>query len=83
MLLHLFHLQKVKVLSELFMYVDNNQEQAISNGTKATLSYLEACNKICEGFLSHKKITNMDSVVLKSINEGLQVFHVMAQSDFR
>ena len=64
MLLHLFHLQKEKVLSELFMYVDNNQEQTISDGTKATLSYLEACNKICEGFLSHKKITNMDSVVL-------------------
>ena len=37
MLLHLFHLQKEKVLSELFMYFDNNQEQAISDGTKATL----------------------------------------------
>ena len=34
MLLHLFHLQKEKVLSELFMYVDNNQEQAILMGQK-------------------------------------------------
>ena len=57
------------------MYIANNQEQAISDGTKATLSYLEACNKIFEeGFLSHKKITNMDSEVLKSINEGYKLF---------
>ena len=57
------------------MYVDNNQEQAIFDGTKATLSYVEACNKIFEeGFLSHKKITNMDSEVLKSINEGYKFF---------
>ena len=55
---YISYLQKEKVLSELFMYVDNNQEQAISDGTKATLSYIEACNKIFEeGFLSHKKIT--------------------------
>ena len=46
MLLHLFHLQKEKVLSELLMYVDNYQEQAISDWTKATLSYLEACKNI-------------------------------------
>ena len=39
------------------------------------LSYLEACNKIFEnGFLSHKRIFDMDSEVLKSINDGHKFF---------
>ena len=38
-------------------------------------SYLEACNKIFEnGFLSHKRIFDMDSEVLKSINDGYKFF---------
>ena len=63
------------MLSELFLYVSENEEQAKADGYKNTLSYLEACNKIFEnGFLSHKRIFDMDSEVLKSINDGYKFF---------
>ncbi len=37
--------------------------------------YLEACSKVFEnGFLSHERILDMDSKVLKSIEEGFSFF---------
>ena len=42
---------------------------------KLTLEYLEACNKIFEkGFLSHKKICDLNSEVLQSISTGFSYF---------
>ena len=39
------------------------------------LSYLEACRKIFEnGFLSHHKISSLDSEALNSINDGYKFF---------
>ena len=61
------------MLSELFLYVNGNEE-SVADGSK-TLSYLEACNKLFEnGFLSHGRISNMESEVLKSINNGYRFF---------
>lgn len=38
-------------------------------------AYLEACSKLFEkGFLSHDRVMNMDSEVLKSISEGYNFF---------
>ena len=43
--------------------------------TLKTLQYLEACSKIFEkGFLSHDMIKDIDSRVLKSIEEGYSFF---------
>ena len=56
------------MLSELFLYVNGNEE-SVGDGSKVVLSFLEACNKLFEnGFLSHGRISNMESDVLKSIN---------------
>ena len=42
---------------------------------KCTLKYLEACNKVFEnGLLSHERVTNLESEVLKSIMEGYNFF---------
>lgn len=68
-------MQQEKALSELFLYVSGNPEQAVTDGSKATLSYLEACSKLFEnGFLSHEKVDNLDCNALKSINEGFAFF---------
>lgn len=58
-------------MSELFQYSNENCHQP----TRKTLNYLEACNSMFEkGFLSHEKITSMDSDTLKSIEKGYQFF---------
>ena len=63
------------MLSELFQYVSENEDSAIADGSKATLLYLEACSKLFEnGFLSHGRISIMDSDVLKSIDDGYRFF---------
>ena len=62
------------MLSELFLYVNGNEE-SVADGLKAVLSYLEACNKLFEnGFLSHGRISNIESEVLKFINNGYRFF---------
>lgn len=43
--------------------------------TRKTLAYLEACSHMFEnGFLSHKKIVDINSEVLKSISDGYDFF---------
>ena len=57
-------------MSEIFRYITECPEE-----NDARLKYLEACNKLFErGFLSHDRITDMKSDVLKSIDEGFQFF---------
>ena len=74
--------------AELFSYVTDYPKEGIADGTKATLSYLEACSKIFEnGFLSHHKISSLNSEALKSINDGYSFFklwldQIMAQGMF-
>lgn len=60
------------MLSELHDFCYGNDT---AKSCQKTLQYLEACSNIFEnGFLSHKKVTHMDSPVLKSINEGYCFF---------
>ena len=48
---------------------------------KCTLKYLEACNKVFEnGLLSHERVTNLESEVLKVYNGGIQFFCKWHQS---
>ena len=52
-----------------------NPDSPDTKSVKNTLQYLEACNRFYErGFLSHEKITDMNSDVLKSIDRG---FHFL------
>ena len=63
------------MLSELYRYINENPNQPDVDTTRKTLAYLEACSKLFEnGFLSRERIMNMDSSVLKSIDEGYQFF---------
>ena len=60
---------------ELFSYVHDNPDVAVTDGTKAALSYLESCSKMFEnGCLSHSKITEINCDTLKSINDGYKFF---------
>lgn len=62
-------------MSELYRYINENPQQSDTGTTQKTLAYLEACSKIFEkGLLSHSRITDMDSKVLQSINEGYTFF---------
>ena len=63
------------MLSELYHYVDEHPRAEDAKCTSLTLKYLEACNKLFEmGFLSHDKVLNMNSSVLKSIDDGFRFF---------
>ena len=67
------HLQQEQVLGELFDYISQNPLDAAE--TRATLQYLESCHKLFEkGFLSHNRILDTNSPILKSINEGYFFF---------
>lgn len=63
------------MLSELYSYVNQNPAPADAKMVTVTLKYLEACHKLFEnGFLSHDRIFNLDSDVLKSIDQGYNFF---------
>ena len=56
------------MLSELFSYISQDPQPDDTGSVKATLHYLEACNKIFEkGLLSHDK-------VIRSIKQGFSYF---------
>ena len=62
-------------MSELHRYVDEHPNAVDAIPTSKTLQYLEGCNAIFErGFLSHDKIMDMNSTVLKSIDHGFKFF---------
>lgn len=62
-------------MSELFHYITEHPEACDALSANITLKYLEACNKLFErGFLNHETITDMNSGVLKAIDEGFHFF---------
>lgn len=62
-------------MSELFSYISQDPKPDDSESVKATLRYLEACNKIFEGgFLSHDKVCDLNCKVIRSIKEGFSFF---------
>jgi len=59
----------------LFWYVNQDPTPSDSDTTNETLTYLQACHNLFElGFLSHEKVTNMNSTVLKNIEKGYEYF---------
>jgi len=59
----------------LFWYVNQLPAPPDSDTTNETLQYLQACHNLFEqGFLSHEKITDMESEVLKNISIGYEHF---------
>ena len=62
-------------MSELYNHINQDPSPGDSESVKATLSYLEACNKIFErGLLSHDKVCDPSSKVVSSIKEGFAFF---------
>jgi len=62
-------------LSELFSNISQDSKPDDAASVKATLLYLEACNKVFEqGLLSHDKVCDMNSKVIKSIKKGFSDF---------
>ena len=60
---------------ELYAYVHQTPPPKDVAATSETLAYLEACNKLFEqGFLSHDRIRNMDSQILRNIHQGYSYF---------
>lgn len=69
------------MLSELFHYTSQNPSPADALSVQCTRKYLEACSKIFErGLLSHTKVTDESSDVLKSIDEGYLFFLTWLES---
>ena len=65
-------MQQQYVLAELGEHIDS---RAGGSGDRMTLNYLQALNYLFEhGFLSHDKITFVDSHVLSSMEYGCQFF---------
>lgn len=52
-----------------------SQSQPMQILLDETLQYLQACHNLFEeGFLSHERITDMESTLLKNIDEGYEYF---------
>jgi len=69
------YFQQEQVLSELYQHTHLEPPPADKASTSETLEYLQACNRLFEaGFLSHDKITSLDSPVLQSIDKGYEYF---------
>ena len=67
--------QQEQVLGELFHYVNQQTPPPDALQVQCTLKYLQACSKIFEnGLLSHERVTDVNSNVLKSIKEGYEFF---------
>ena len=70
-----FYLQQDQELTELHSYIHQNPPPADVDTTVETHKFLEACNLVFEkGFLSHEKVSSMDSTVLKNTANGYQYF---------
>uniref|UniRef100_A0A1X7UDN7 Uncharacterized protein n=1 Tax=Amphimedon queenslandica TaxID=400682 RepID=A0A1X7UDN7_AMPQE len=68
-------MQQEQVMSEIFRYITEHPVACDSPSAAITLKYLEDCNKLCEkDFQRHERITDINSGVLKSIDEGFNFF---------
>ena len=64
------------VLSELYHYLELCKDNVEKIATKNTLNHLDLCDKIFErGFLSHKKVKDEISQVLKNNTGLVQIFY--------
>ena len=56
-------------------YVSQDPKPKDVENVRQCMQYLEACNKLFEnGFLTHRRIFDLDSCVLKNIYEGFTFF---------
>lgn len=63
------------MLAELGEHIDSQANTLSTSSDQMTLNYLQALNYLFErGFLSHDKITFMDSHVLSGMEYGYQFF---------
>ena len=68
-------MQQEQLLGELYWYTHQDPPPPDVTSASETLQYLEACSQLFEkGFLSHNKITAMDSEVLENIDKGYSYF---------
>lgn len=68
-------MQQEQVLTELYSHIHQDPPPADVDATVETHKFLEACSLLFEkGFLSHEKVSSMDSTVLQSISSGYQYF---------
>ena len=67
--------QQEQILGELYWYTHQDSPPADVSSVSETLKYLESCSQLFEkGFLSHNKITSMESEVLENIDKGYSYF---------
>ena len=60
---------------ELYSHIHQDPLPAGTDATAEAHKFLEACNLLFEkGFLSHEKVSTMDSMVLQSISSVYQYF---------
>jgi len=68
-------------LGELFHYVKQQPAPTDAGEVECTLKYLEACNKIFEnGLLSHDRVFDRNSDILKNVKDGYTFFCSWHQS---
>ena len=73
--MYFMYLQQEQVLKELYSHIHQDLPPADVDATAEAHKFLEACNLLFEkGFLSHEKVSSMDSTVLQSISSGYQYF---------
>ena len=69
------YFQQEQVLGELYWYTHQEPIPSDANIVSETLQYLQACHNLFEeGFLSHERIINLESPVLKNITKGYEYF---------
>ena len=65
----LYILQQEQVLGELYWYVHQDPRPVDADATEETW---QACHKLFEiGFLSHDRVSSLDSPILKNIDDGV------------
>ena len=64
--------QQEQVLGELYWYVHQDPRPVDADATEETW---QACHKLFEiGFLSHDRVSSLDSPILKNIDDGYKYF---------
>ena len=68
-------MQQEGIVGKLYWYIHQNLPPPDASCVSKNLKYLEVCSQLFEkGFLSHSKITWMESEVMKNIDKGYGYF---------